>query len=246
MADGEGLALGAEQDLLVGQQAAQPDGVHRDAVHVGTTGAVQGGDRGVRGGGAAGLAAGLGDELGGAGGGAAGGVHLVRVVQFDDLDGLEVRGGDLRELHGQHGADGEVRCDEHTRLRRLVEQARQMCEAVVGPAGGADDRVDAVAYAEVEVAHDRCGGGQFDGDLGAGLGKGLQSVAPAERGHQFHVVGGLDRPYRLGPDAALGSEDRHTQLAHLPCFLTGEVETVGWGRTGPRRRCRAAWPPACP
>ena len=32
VADGEGLALAAEQHLLVGQQAAQPDRVHRDAV----------------------------------------------------------------------------------------------------------------------------------------------------------------------------------------------------------------------
>ncbi len=34
VADGEGLALAAEQHLLVGEQAAQPDGVHGDAVDV--------------------------------------------------------------------------------------------------------------------------------------------------------------------------------------------------------------------
>ena len=90
VADGEGLALAAEQDLLVGEQAAQADGVHRDAVDVRAARAVQRGDGGVGLRGAAGLGAGLGDELGGAGGGAGGGVDLVRVVQLDDLDGLEV------------------------------------------------------------------------------------------------------------------------------------------------------------
>ena len=95
-----------------------------------------------------------------------------------------------------------------------ASQAVQLREALVGPAGGADDGVDAVADAEVEVAHHRGRGGQFDHDLGAGLGQGLQLVAPAERGDQFHVVGGLDGPYRLGADPALGAEDGHAQLAH--------------------------------
>ena len=45
--DGQGLALAAEQDLLVGQQAAQAYGVHRDAVDVRAARAVQGGGGGV-------------------------------------------------------------------------------------------------------------------------------------------------------------------------------------------------------
>src|SRR5690606_18872777 len=123
--DGEGLALAAEQDLLVGEEPAQPYGVHRHAVHVGAAGAVQGGHRGVGGGGAARAAAGLGDELGGARGGAAGGVHLVGVVEFDDLDGLEVGRRDLGELHGEDGADGEVGRDEDSDPGELVEPALQ-------------------------------------------------------------------------------------------------------------------------
>ena len=62
----------------------------RHAVDVGAAGAVQGGDGGVRLRGRAGLGACRRDQLGGAGGGAGGGVGLVRVVQLDDLDGLEV------------------------------------------------------------------------------------------------------------------------------------------------------------
>ena len=47
VADGEGLALAAEQDLLVGEQAAQPYRVDRDAVDVRAARSVQGGGRGV-------------------------------------------------------------------------------------------------------------------------------------------------------------------------------------------------------
>ncbi len=100
----------------------------------------------------------------------------------------------------------------------------QLREALVGPAGGADDGVDAVAYAEVEVAHDRGGRGQFDDDLGAGLHQRLQLVAAAEGGDQLHVLGGLDGPYRLGADTALGAEDRHAQLAHVLASLRSDSD----------------------
>ena len=40
--DGQGLPRPAEQDLLVGEEPAEPDRVHRDAVDVGAAGAVQG------------------------------------------------------------------------------------------------------------------------------------------------------------------------------------------------------------
>ncbi len=63
-------------------------------------------------------------------------------------------------------------------------------------------------------------------DLGAGVGERLQLVAPAEGGDQFHVLGGLDGPYRLGTDTAVGAEDRHAQLAHRSCFLTGRIAGV--------------------
>ena len=71
----------------------------------------------------------------------------------------------------------------------------------------------------------------------------LQLVAPAEGGDQFHVLGGLDRPYRLGADPALGAEDRHAQLAHR---LLLPYRTCRGGRIGVRRPLRAGGPPACP
>ena len=48
VADGEGLALAAEQDLLVGDEPAQPYRVHRHPVDVRAARAVQGGAGGVR------------------------------------------------------------------------------------------------------------------------------------------------------------------------------------------------------
>ena len=110
VADGQGLALAAEQDLLVGEEAAQPDRVHRDPVDVGAAGAVQGRRRGVRLRGACRPRA-RASAMSWAVRVAVPrrGVGLVRVVQLDDLDGLEVAGGMLRELHREHGADGEVR-----------------------------------------------------------------------------------------------------------------------------------------
>ena len=139
--------------------------------------------------------AGRGDELGGAGRGAAGGVDLVRVVQLDDLDGLEVAARPAAANCMVRTAPMEKFGAMSTPVSGSASsQPSQLREALVGPAGGADDGVDAVADAEVEVAHDRGRGGQFDGDLGAGLGQRLQLVAPAEGGDQLHVLGGLDGP----------------------------------------------------
>ena len=52
------------------------------------------------------------------------GVGLVRMVEFDDFDRLEEPCRLLREMHGQHGADREVRRDEHRDLGLAVSQLR--------------------------------------------------------------------------------------------------------------------------
>ena len=41
-----------------------------------------------------------------------GGVDLAVVVQLDHLNGVEVGRGDLREVHQQHRAEGEVGGDD--------------------------------------------------------------------------------------------------------------------------------------
>ena len=74
--------------------------------------------------------------------------------------------------------------------------------------------MDAVRDAVLQVAHDRVGVGQVDGDLGAGGGEGLEAVVTVEGGGQFHVVGGFHGAYGLGAHPSLRAEDGHTQLAH--------------------------------
>ena len=191
------------------------------------------------------LRAGLGDELGGAGGGAGRGVHLLGVVQLDDLDGLEVAArrsaanfmvstapmeklGAMSTPVSGEAASQPFSCARRSSVQPVVPTTAWMpCRD-----------------AELEVVHHRGRGGQLDGDLGAGLGQRLQLVAAAEGGHQLHVLGGLDGPYRLGADPALGAEDGHAQLAHLLCFLTEAAG--GWPSSGVRRPRRAGGRPACP
>ena len=119
------LARRAEQHLLVRDQPGEPHRVHRHAVDTARRGrrpappsVASGAGPRPR------LRARGGDQLGGAHRGAARRVRLVRVVQLDDLDRLEVPRRQLGEPHRQHRADGEVRRDEHADPGRLVEPAR--------------------------------------------------------------------------------------------------------------------------
>nr|BFE68582.1 hypothetical protein GCM10020092_018830 [Actinoplanes digitatis] len=113
MPDGERLALSAEEDLLVGDQARRPHGVDPHAVDLraARTGDLVLGR--VRHRTAAGLGPGTGDQPRRVRRRAARRVQLARVVLLDDLDGLEVAGRLRRELHHQHRADAEVRGDQH-------------------------------------------------------------------------------------------------------------------------------------
>ncbi len=72
-------------------------------------------------------------------------VHLVGVVELDDLCGLVEARGLLGEVHHQHRADGEVRRDQHPHLRVGRAPCPHLVEALGGEAGGADDHVDARA-----------------------------------------------------------------------------------------------------
>src|SRR5262245_35157267 len=48
-------------------------------------------------------------------------VGFVRVMQLDDLDGLEVARSLFREARGEHGADRKVRRDQHADVGPLRE-----------------------------------------------------------------------------------------------------------------------------
>ena len=94
VADGEGLALRSEEHLLMGHQAAQPHPVHMDTVDVGSasSGLLLCGGVGNRA--QSGIGPGLGNLGGGGAGGAGRGVHLVGMMQLDDLGGLVEAPGD--------------------------------------------------------------------------------------------------------------------------------------------------------
>ena len=152
-------------------------------------------------------------------------------MQLDDLDGLEEAGRLLREAHRQHGTDTEVRGDEQAGAGRLGELGAYGRQPLVRPAGGADDGVDAVGQAELQVAQDGVRKGEVDRDLGARLGQRAERVAAAEGRDQFHVVGALDGAYGLGAHPALCAEDGYSQLAH--CARSLRVRE-GEGRAGDR------------
>ena len=112
--DGEGLAVAAEDDALLGERPRQAQAVHGNPRYELAAGALVGvrcGDRpddGAR----------LADELGGAHGRARRRVDLARVVGLDDLDRVEEGGGERANGGAEHAADREVRDEERPRRRR--------------------------------------------------------------------------------------------------------------------------------
>lgn len=85
---GEGFALGAEEDLLMRNEAALAHGMHADPVDVGAAGTTGVVARRVRHLSEPRVRAGLGNEAGRARRRARRGVDLGRVMQLDDLDRL--------------------------------------------------------------------------------------------------------------------------------------------------------------
>ena len=149
--------------------AADPEPVHPHAVDVRAARPLQCGAGRIGHRPQAGRAPRLGDQGRRTPGGAGRGVGLVGVVQLDDLDRLVERGGLGGEPHHQDRADGEVGGDQDAGARARVEPAPQPVQPLVVEAGGADDGVDAVPDAELQVVHHHVGVGEVDDDLGAGV-----------------------------------------------------------------------------
>ena len=210
----------AEDDLLVRHEAADAQAVHADAVDVGATRALETGGRRVGHRGAAGLAAGGGDQLCRAPRGAGRGVGLVGVVQLDDLDRLEERGGLRGEAHHQDRADGEVGGDQHADTRRVGEPGLELVEPGLVEAGRADDGVDAVLDAEAQVVHHHVGVGEVHDHLGARPGELLEVVAGVDRGHQLGVGGRLDGTADLRADLAAGAQHADPDLCPDLCLVS--------------------------
>ena len=119
VADRERLALAAEDDLLVGDQAWEADRVDR-LVDVASP---------------------LRDQLGGPLRGSRRGVELAVVMELDDLALGHVLGCLLGELHHQDGADREVRGDEA--LGVAIGPVHRALQLVQVEARRAHHRVDA-------------------------------------------------------------------------------------------------------
>ena len=173
----------------------------------------------------AGLTAGGGDDLGRAGGGAGRRVDLVRVVHLDDLDGLEERRGGGGEAHHQHGADREVRDDEHADLGVVTEQLAHLGDAGVVEARRADDDVHAVLDAPAHVVEGDVRLGEVERDLGAGVGDRGEVVVDVDLRDDLEVVGVVDGLHRRRSHPSLGSQDRHARHDDQPSG--SGVEDVG-------------------
>ena len=170
VADGQGLPRPAEDHLLVGDHAADPQPVHADPVDVGAAGALEAGAGRVGHRRGAGLAPGGRDQLRRTPGGAGGRVGLVGVVQLDDLDRLVERRGRRRRTasSGSRRSRSWGRSARRCPGRRPARRASRL-EPLVVEAGGADHGVDPVADAELQVAHHHVGVGEVDDRLGTGL-----------------------------------------------------------------------------
>ena len=211
VSDGEGLAFGAEQDLLVGDQPAQPYPVDPDAVHRRTAGSRQLLHGGVGWRGEVGGGTGGGDPPGGDSGRSGRGVGLVGMVQLDDLGALVERGRLRSEVHHQYRADGEVGRDQHPD-RRLPGQHRPGAasrRSSVNPVVPTTTLMPCSMH-QSEVVQHRVGMGEVDRNRG-GLGR-LPVIAQVERSDQLQTVGSLDGMAHLGAHPTPGTE--HRDLDH--------------------------------
>ena len=191
--------------------------MHVDSVDDGAAGTVQLLDGGIGHRRAIGIGPRSGDHVRGGDRGARGGIHLARMMQLDDLDGFEERGGLRREVHQQHCGDGEVGRDEYVDTRLGGQPAAHLVIFGGAEAGGTDDSIDAMIDAPFDVVHHGIGVSEIDHDLRFfDLGA---IIAGIDARHQLQVSGLVDRLADLPPHAPLGSENRH--LDHL--LLTSRV-----------------------
>lgn len=141
-------------------------------------------------------------------------------MQLHDLDRVEERRRQRGETHHEHGTHGEVRSDEHPRPVGLRQPTTQRRQPLVVEPGGADDGVDAVADAELEVVHDHVRVGEVHDGLGPGVDQCPDRVTGVDRGHQLHVGRFVDRQTDLAADLSTGSEHGDAELgiwsAHGP------------------------------
>ena len=166
--------------------------------------------------------------MGGVDGGAGGGVHLGGVVQFDDFGGFEVFRGLGGKVVSQHGGDREIRCDEDLLgfgLRAVGDGGFDLGEFLVGPAGGADHHVHALADQGQHVVQTDGRHGEFDDHIGVVGGDLGQVVAGIQCERQLRILGLVHRFDHVRAHAALCSDHRNLDHVFFPVYpyLPGNV-----------------------
>jgi hypothetical protein len=115
------LAGPTQQYFLMSDKPGEANGVHPNTLDLRTARACQPRGCRIRHRTASGLAPRIRDELGSAPGGAAWSVGLSRVMQLNNLDGLEVRCRLRGKLHHEHRSDAEVRRDDDSNAGSRIE-----------------------------------------------------------------------------------------------------------------------------
>ena len=110
---------------------------------------------------------------------------------------------------------------EDADLRGRREPAAYGLEPLVVEPGGADDRVDAVADAVLEVVHHRVGVREVHGHLGAGGLERAEVVADVHLRHELEAGCLLDPAAHLGAHLAAGADDAHLDPFGHPPNLAG-------------------------
>lgn len=128
------------------------------------------------------------------------------MVQFDDFGGFEVFRGLGGKVVGQYGGDREVRCDEDLLgfgLRTVGDGGFDLGEFLVGPAGGADHHVHALADQGQHVVQADGRHGEFDDHIGVVGGDLGQVVAGIQCERQLRILGVVHRFDHVQAHAAL-------------------------------------------
>ena len=209
-------------------QAAQTYGVHMDAVDHLPTGAAIGFGV-VRHIAQAGGLARLGDAVRGVDGGAGRCIHLVRMMQFDDLGGFEVFGGLGGEIVGEHRGDGEVRRDEHllcVGARTVRDGLAYLSELLIGPTGGTDHDIHALCDQREHVAQADGRHGEFHDHIGISRFDARKIVARIERERQLHVFRTVHRVDHMRAHTSFGTYDRN--LNHVVSLPMRRAGTCTW------------------
>ena len=166
VSNGESLTWSPEEDLLVRDETRQSHRVHLDSLtDVGTARArdrLTG--RGIDQRGKPGVLSRVTDRARRGERRSRRGIGLLVVVQFNDLDPIEVRRRHRGETLGEHGTDGEVRRHHHAGLgARFIDGA-----ALFGAeTSRTDDESYLVRRTPVRGRHDALGRGEVDHDVHA-------------------------------------------------------------------------------